>query len=409
MEDYKKKYEQALAKAREIHRNEDEKRFDMEWLFPELKESEDERTRKGILELVRQSSEVLDKQNQNNMIAWLEKQGECKDTFPIPTRETILSIWELGNDWKDITHGSISTKYGTQLEYIQKHWQESEYYLEKQSSSSAKWQKNSADNKPTSNHSVLMKTIQGIAEGEWQCEHWFQYRWSWILKDSDVLAWMELSDLDEQNEQKPFDYEHATITQKDFAPKEEPKFKVGDWVVYECGEDSATLQIKNIVDRTYEFTDDSTLNVVDEDTLRLWSIKDAKDGDVLYSLDSYQPFIYKERKPFEQATAHCGINKYGKFFVWNTKDCIITLDKYIPATKEQRELLFKKMKEAGYKWDADKKELDKVEKKQEWSEEDKKMYRMCIDAVEYYHTPEDESVVRDWLKSLKDRVKGKEE
>ena len=68
--------------------------------------------------------------------------------------------------------------------------------------------------------------------------------------------------------------------------------------------------------------------------------------------------------------------------------------------------LFQKMKEAGYKWDADKKELDKVEKKQEWSEEDKKMYRMCIDAVEYYHTPEDESVVRDWLNSIKDRMKG---
>ena len=35
--DYEKKYKDALAKAREIHRNEDEKRSDMEWLFPELK------------------------------------------------------------------------------------------------------------------------------------------------------------------------------------------------------------------------------------------------------------------------------------------------------------------------------------------------------------------------------------
>jgi hypothetical protein len=43
-------------------------------------ESEDEKIRKAILELVRQSSEVLDKQNQNNMIAWLEKQGGQKST-----------------------------------------------------------------------------------------------------------------------------------------------------------------------------------------------------------------------------------------------------------------------------------------------------------------------------------------
>lgn len=32
------------------------------------------------------------------------------------------------------------------------------------------------------------------------------------------LAWLE-----KQGEQKPFDYEHATITQKDFASKQEPK------------------------------------------------------------------------------------------------------------------------------------------------------------------------------------------
>lgn len=90
-------------------------------------------------------------------------------------------------------------------------------WLEKQGSISVKWQKNTPHNKPAINHSVLMRTTQGIAEGEWQGEDWFQYRWSWTLKESDVLAWMELSDLDEQSEQKPFDYEHATITQKDFA------------------------------------------------------------------------------------------------------------------------------------------------------------------------------------------------
>lgn len=87
----------------------------------------------------------------------------------------------------------------------------------------------------------------------------------------------------------------------------------------------------------------------------------AKDGDVLYSLDSKRPFIYKERKPHEQATAYCGINIYGKFFVWKTKDCIIITDKYIPATKEQRDFLFSNMKEEGYEWDADNKKLKKID------------------------------------------------
>ena len=46
----------------------------LEELFPELHESKDERIRKAIIELVKQSSEVLSKQNQKEMIAYLEKQ-----------------------------------------------------------------------------------------------------------------------------------------------------------------------------------------------------------------------------------------------------------------------------------------------------------------------------------------------
>lgn len=45
-------------------------------IFPELKESEDEKIRKGIIELVKQSSEILDKKNQERMLAWLDKQGK---------------------------------------------------------------------------------------------------------------------------------------------------------------------------------------------------------------------------------------------------------------------------------------------------------------------------------------------
>ena len=78
--DYEKAYKNALQAAK--HALDCEKqglvttdRVLIERMFPELKESEDERIRKAILELVRQSSEILDEQNQNNMIVWLEKQG----------------------------------------------------------------------------------------------------------------------------------------------------------------------------------------------------------------------------------------------------------------------------------------------------------------------------------------------
>ena len=67
--------ETALKILRELH---DKALFSertaLETLHPELKESEDERIKKSLIEFVKQSSEVLDKQNQNNMIDWLEKQ-----------------------------------------------------------------------------------------------------------------------------------------------------------------------------------------------------------------------------------------------------------------------------------------------------------------------------------------------
>ena len=145
----------------------------------------------------------------------------------------------------------------------------------------------------------------------------------------------------------------------DNANKVEPKFKVGKWIIDKSGLAQQVLDFRSgVYTCTYNnFTTDC------ESNYRLWTIADAKDGDVLYSLDSNQPFIYKERNMHGQATAYCGINKYGKFFVWNTKDCIIKLDKYIPTTREQRDTLMKAMADAGYEWDVKKKELKKIRQK----------------------------------------------
>ena len=201
--------------------------------------------------------------------------------------------------------------------------------------------------------------------------------------------------------------------QKPTEPK--PKFKVGDWVVYECGEDSATLQIKDIVYGTYEFIDDSTLNVVDEDSLRLWSIKDAKDGDVLASDNSI--FIFQEEYIAEKPVAYCGL--MNGLFVKGENACW-TNEKCHPATKEQRDLLFQKMKEAGYEFDFEKKELKKltqsVTKKSDqdaWSDEDEKMANDLIEGFlsseKTHHLVHTSKEIADWLKSLKDRIKGKED
>ena len=126
--DYEKAYNKALERAKKWYNapNADKiptyaNRIIVE-LFPELKESEDKKIRGAI----------IDHLKDNNLIewaAWLEKQGEEKPIMNVPTREVILAIWDLGNEWKELTNGDISTEYGTQLDYIQKHWHESEYYL----------------------------------------------------------------------------------------------------------------------------------------------------------------------------------------------------------------------------------------------------------------------------------------
>lgn len=237
MEDYEKKYKDALAKAREIHRNEAEKRFDMEWLFPELKESEDEKIRKALVRFHKSTIDI-DGIKGADILAWLEKQGESSDQIHYWTEEEIepiisdylrgaehyggmigrlkclkpKSLEKQGGNPASININKMVMKYsqtkdgdfGIPVNCMIRAYRQgltdaiSTLNLEKQGNCSIKWQKNTLYNKPAINHSVLMKTTQGIAEGEWQGEHWLQYRWSWTLKDSDVLAWMELSDLDEQ-------------------------------------------------------------------------------------------------------------------------------------------------------------------------------------------------------------------
>ena len=166
---------------------------------------------------------------------------------------------------------------------------------------------------------------------------------------------------------KAIDWLEKQVGQKP-VDKAEPKFHEGEWVVYECGEETATLQITRIVGETYVFSDDSTLGVVDEDTLRLWDItKDAKDGDVL-ACESGWTCIFKTLVNNETFSSYCFMDKT-KWFCETGSECHTLKEEFIkayngkiyPATKEQRDLLFQKMKEAGYEWDAEKKKLKEIE------------------------------------------------
>ena len=147
--------------------------------------------------------------------------------------------------------------------------------------------------------------------------------------------------------------------QKDFAPKVEPKFKVGDWIVF----NGLTLYINEVVKGYYRtISIGGTPNSYDWDidnAARLWTIEEAKDGDVLVASDD-SVFVFARVDGYGCihyiALANDGVLKINPqlTYAWESVRGVK------PATKEQRDKLGKAMLKAGYNWDAEKKELIKL-------------------------------------------------
>lgn len=168
----------------------------------------------------------------------------------------------------------------------------------------------------------------------------YQYHKDWI-------AWLE-----KQGEQKPAD-------------KVESKFKIRDWVVYNRTDHSReVMQIYDIRDNRYYFNDNThfswSVKECDEKS-HLWTIEDARDGDVL-ATESGRPFIVKgflDKLHPNSPVACCGIDNSDNFYVGVSMNRW-TDAKVYPATKEQCDTLFARMKEEGYQWDKNKKEVIKL-------------------------------------------------
>ena len=142
------------------------------------------------------------------------------------------------------------------------------------------------------------------------------------------------------------------------------KFKVGDWVVIDNNHNS-TYQVDSV--RNYDYMLKHTHGGLmpfpfsSETRLRFWTIKDAKDSDVL----SYQGEVFIARIA-RGLSANVAIDYDccydGNSFILNSFYSLTVeeLKKVYPATKEQRDMFFKKMREVGYEWDEKKKELCKI-------------------------------------------------
>ena len=365
--DYEKKYKNALELAKDYFKanqrlGELEENDMLSDIFPELKESEDERVKRCISDVVRKygSEFTTGTVTKEKMFAWLEKQGE--------SNETKAKMFLMNKGYPIDANGTFPT-YEEMYNIIREG-------LEEQSE---------------------QKSIDNLTPQE--------------AMDIAVAKCFD--------EQKPID-------------KVEPKFKVGNWVVDNCG---YVWKIEGILNQFYLLEgveggeSRPTIEWVDK-TFHLWTIQDAKDGDVL--ANDISVFIYAKIL-YGNPYAYCGVDKFGVFknnclkHNWSNSFDNITL-----ATKEQRDLLFQKMKESGYEWDAEKKEPKKIEQKptdndmkellhteyekgkadaiaeiqnHAWSEEDESYLNTTIaylkDAKEFKKSAEN---CINWLKSLKDRV-----
>lgn len=81
----------------------------------------------------------------------------------IPSKDIVLNVWALGNEWKELTKGICNTEYGTQLDYILKHWNEGDYYK--------KIEQKPADKVEPKFHEgewVFIEEIKGYKQGAFQ-------------------------------------------------------------------------------------------------------------------------------------------------------------------------------------------------------------------------------------------------
>ena len=272
MEEKSKRYVKALDEAKAIHKaiRKDLKPV-IEQIFPELKESEDERIRKALISVLKSDFEkdtTIHGISVGDIIARLEKQGE-------------------------------------------------------------------------------QKPVEWCSEDEQNLNACLGY-----IPDEFLKRW--LKDIIHIKYDKPID-------------KVEPKFHEGDFIKH----NKANLICKVIsVNRGIYYVENiepsggiELFNA--EQNFHLWTIQDAKDGDVLVCEGEWT-CIFKTLVNDKTFGSYCFIDCTG----WFCKTVSKTFKEVVvkahngeihPASKEQRDLLFTKMKEAGYKWDAENKELKKIE------------------------------------------------
>ena len=288
-------------------------------LFPELAESEDERIMKDIIDFINRVYErqalIITDEERDNWIAWLEKQGERVDNtnkvepkFKVKYAGSEYNVFETKNIDGVMFYGIEDEP--NHIDYVQ------------------------AEN---------CEIISGYA-----------------IKENG----------------SPYPTKPAVFSEQKPTEEVKPKFKVGDWITFYGGKPFKILKVESeqngildyLLTRQYGYVSYYNKKYVDENA-RLWTIEDAKPGDVLVCKGNVKG---SNRITYERI---CLFNNLDSAFFTLTKtsNCVEEYaidvnidypDNTVPATKEQKEILFMTMNEAGYEWDSEKKKLKRQNRKE---------------------------------------------
>ena len=312
-----KAYDEILAKAKELKESNPTDEGIQRWIedtFPELKESEDERIRNKLLKMfndMERDESILDDYGLDKLktIVWLEKQCEQK---PVEWGE------EDENEYNHI------------LKILNLVAEEQETKGYNNLINSANWLKSIKDR--------IQSNQSNKPQGK--------------------------TALEAINE-KTVDNSNKII---------KPKFHEGEWVVSPMG---VYWHIDKISNNRYEVTSNTGASTdwpLNTKLYHRFTIQDAKPGDIIYVESKFNTFDFigifytLENGNF---WCYCDVssdsdiyNDYLEYWEFDNDKGFVALDRYnfYPATKEQRDCLFEKMKEAGYEWDAEKKELKHYKK-----------------------------------------------
>lgn len=178
----------------------------------------------------------------------------------------------------------------------------------------------------------------------------------------------------------------------------ESKFKIGNW--YQCTKDFFGKGVTFDKNTTYYCAKEGCLQdeyrchiaIIKDlyDNFKLWTIQDAKDGDVLAA---YECLVLFKKLDGLNIKCYCTYHFMNNpsFYV----DTLQNKDAFHPATKEEKQKLFDAIKAEGYHWNSETKTLEKLPK---FKVGDKVKYKntnicKCIkrynDILNYYVTSDD--------------------